>query len=115
MIYQDYDENNSDLPNPTNRVVIKGGAGVAGKNLVTPLGVVTVVDEAQMTLLQSNSVFQLHKKNGFINIQEKQSEIESVVADMVGRDNSAPLVPEDFEDENGAKPQVTEKKKTSKK
>ena len=114
-IYQDYDENNSDLPNPTNHVLIKGGAGVAGKNLVTPLGVVTVVDDAQMTLLQSNSVFQLHLKNGFITVRESEANIESVVADMVGRDNSAPLVPEDFEGEDGAKPQVIEKKKSSKK
>ena len=106
-----YDHGNSDLPVPTNKVLIKGGANIADKNLITPRGVVTKVNDAEMTLLQENPIFQLHKKNGFVSIQEKHTEIEVVVADMQGRDNSAPLVEEDFTDKDGAKPIVSKKGK----
>lgn len=89
----------ADMPVIDKSIVIAGGAGVATKNLVTPRGVMTKVSEEELTLLRQNTVFQLHEKNGFMNVEKKQADPEVVAADMTGRDNSAPLVPEDFEEE----------------
>lgn len=116
VIYQAYETGGADIPVATHSVLIKGGAGVANQNIITPLGVMTKITEEQMAICESNNIFQLHRKNKFIVVRESQSEIETVVADMEGRDNSAPLVPEDFTDTDGAKPQaVATKKKNSRK
>lgn len=95
-IYTAHEKGPADLPIETGRVFIKGGAGVANKHLITPLGVMTEVDENQMTLLNNNSSFLEHKKRGFITVQSKAHDIEKVVTEMERRDNSAPVIPEDY-------------------
>lgn len=83
-------------------VLIKGGAGVMDtKNIVTPYGVATMVTQEQAEMLKRNAVFQLHAKNGFVRIETVSrapdgDNIEKVVAEMEGRDKSAPTVDEDF-------------------
>lgn len=84
-----------DVPRIEKSVLIKGGAGVATKHLVTPLGIVTNVSDDELELLEANEAFQTHVNNGFIKIDKKKIEVEVVVADMNGRDNSAPVTPED--------------------
>lgn len=80
-----------------NTVSIAGGHGVANKNLITPLGVMTPITAAQHELLQSNEVFKVHQKAGFITVQKRSVDPEKVAADLETRDKSAPLVPQDFE------------------
>lgn len=83
-------------------VVIKGGAGVMdAKNIVTPYGVATMVTQEQAEMLKRNAVFQLHEKNGFVRIETVSrapdaDNIEKIVAEMEGRDKSAPTVDADF-------------------
>lgn len=82
-------------------VVVKGGAGVADKNIVTPRGVATMVTEAQAAMLRANAVFKLHQANGFVSLEEvpappSSDAVEGKVAKLEGRDASAPLVDQDF-------------------
>lgn len=78
-------------------ILIKGGSGVANKHLITPLGIATKITKEEAKLLKEHRLFKLHEKNGFVRIREDKVEPEVAVAeDMNSRDNSAPLVPEDF-------------------
>lgn len=95
--YQNYAEGGSDLPNAAGSVTVTGRAGIADKRtLDTPRGAATKVTDEQLAILESNSVFQLHKANGFVTIENSDADIDSVVANMTGRDPSSPLVPQDF-------------------
>lgn len=98
MNYQNYEPGGGDLSLPAGSVVIQGGANIPDKYLRTPDGaVITPVTEEELAILQSNSVFQLHVKNGFIVVKDKKADGEAVAADMESRDQSAPLVDADFE------------------
>lgn len=94
----------SDLNVIEREIVIKGGAGVADKNFITPNGVVTRITDEEYELLKTNPVYQLHVKNGFIIAQKSNSDIDSVVKKMQPRDRSAPIRPEDCE-QLGMKPE----------
>lgn len=80
-------------------VLIEGGAGVANKNFITPLGVMTHITDEQYKALQQNKSFMKHFENGFITVEDKPYEMEKVTGDMSHRDGSAPLREEDFEAE----------------
>ena len=82
VTYHDYEAGGADLPVITKSVTINGGAGVATKHLVTPLGVHTEITEDQAELLNRNGIFQLHKKNGFVVIEKKKADVEKVAANM---------------------------------
>lgn len=77
-------------------VIVKGGANVATKNFLTPSGIMTPMDDEEITFLRSNSTFQQHMKNGFITIETRKTDPEKVAANMTTRDESAPLTPNDF-------------------
>ena len=83
-------------------ILVKGGANVANKNIITPRGVATKVTAEQLEQLRANYVFQQHEKNGFITISDKKEDADVVAADMKGRDESAPLVDQDFKKEEQA-------------
>lgn len=93
-----------DIPTIQKSVTINGGANVADKHFQTPRGVVTVISEEQLEIMKADGVFQIHQKNGFITVEEKRAEVERVVSDMEGQDESAPLTPNDFDDGTGPKP-----------
>jgi len=80
------------------RVTIKGGHGVANKNLVTPRGVVTQVSDEDMQLLLDDAIFQRHMKAGFMSYDKKNVDPEKKAASMEDKDGSAPLTPKDFEE-----------------
>lgn len=103
--YVSYTKGASDMPRAEQRVLIKGGAGVATKHLETPLGFVTEVSEDELTFLLKNPVFQLHVKNKFITYDGQKMDIEKVVSDMASRDGSAPMVPQDIPEDG---PQVVD-------
>lgn len=96
-----------DLPEQTEGIVIAGGTGVANKNLMTPTGaVVTTVTAEQLEALRKDRVFLEHEKNGAISVQEHEIDGEVAASDMMDRDKSAPLTPEDYEATGQAAPQV---------
>ena len=105
--YVDWVKGGADLPFHGKSVFIKGGAGIASKHLITPLGVHTEITPEEAEILKRNHVFQTHLKNGSVVIQESNADPEKVVGDMGADDPSAPLTPADFADEN--KPKVAKK------
>lgn len=100
-------EGGNDLPRTVAEVFIAGGSNISDKYMRTPIGVMTPVTDEELTVLQENDVFKLHEKNGYIKVESKAHDPEVVAADMVTRDQSAPLVDEDFAEDQ--KPLVTKK------
>lgn len=96
VLYQNHAAGGADLPVVVAEVLVKGGAGVANDRLITPRGVVTEITEEQAEALRANPVFAMHEKNGFVQIGEAKVDPDEAAADMTGRDQSAPLVPEDL-------------------
>ena len=96
QLYTNWGRGGGDVPVPTSKVFIKGGAGVANDRVITPRGVVTEITPEQAAILMENSDFQLHQKNGFVQISERETDPEKAAADMESRDESAPLVPGDL-------------------
>lgn len=98
--YVNYNQGGADLPIADGEgVLIKGGTGVADSNLVTPRGVVTEISPEQLVYLQQNPIFLLHKKNGFIAVEESAKDPERVIGEgMQPQDASAQLTPDDFGD-----------------
>lgn len=90
-------------------VIVKGGANVANKHVITPYGVATEVTEEEATFLVTNENFQRHVVAGFVRYEARKHDPEVVAADMEARDGSSPLVPADFE-ADGKKAPTTERK-----
>ena len=95
QVYANYKSGPNGVPTPTSTVLVRGGANLMTKALVTPQGAVTEITAEQLAELRKNEVFNLHEKNGFIVVSEAKTDIEKVVPDMVGRDQSAPIVEAD--------------------
>lgn len=85
-------------PQPAQSIFIAGKANVSNRNFITPLGVVTEVTAEQLAELRRNEVFRLHETNGHLSISQTHTDPEKVAASMEGRDASAPLVDQDFEE-----------------
>lgn len=105
----DGSEKNSALPTVEHSVLIKGGSNVVDrKTLVTPTGaVVTKITQKDLDALNENAVFKLHQTNGFIKVKEHAEDGEAAASDMDTRDQSAPLVPEDFKGSETGAPVLT--------
>ena len=97
MDYASYVPTASDVPDVEKIIKIKGGANVANKNIITPMGVMTSVTDEELALLEANGVFQIHKANGFITVEKKSDDVEKVTKNMTKKDKSAPLTPADYE------------------
>ena len=96
VTYNDYVPG-GDIPRVARSVTIKGGAGVANKNIITPYGVHTEITEEERDMLLKNGVFQLHQEGGFVTIEGKKEDPDRVATNLTaGPDPSAPLTPEDF-------------------
>lgn len=105
MGYRPAPANGADyVPVGERSVIIKGDAGIANKHLVTPYGAVTEVSDEEMQFLETQAVFRRHRDRGYIKVEDRKHEVDSVVADMTGRDNSAPLVDADFAEGQGPVP-----------
>lgn len=94
-----YEKGAADLPKQMGKVKIEGGAGIANKNIITPLGVVTPVSEKQYELLKANKVFQRQVKAGWLTVKDKKADPEKVAAELDQRDGSAPVTTADLENE----------------
>lgn len=97
--YTNHDTGGADLPVPLPPVFIKGGAGVANDRLITPRGVATEITEEQAEYLRANPMFQLHEKNGYVQISADNADPEKVAADMNRNDGSAPMTGADVPSE----------------
>lgn len=82
---------------PGESVLIKGGAGLADKNLHTPYGVVTMVTDAQLALLKTIDAFNKHVEGGYLTIDESKTDADVKAADMARDDKSRPLTPQEYE------------------
>lgn len=60
--YTFYGQSANDMPAIEHTITIKGGANVATKNLITPRGVMTAVEDADIDMLNTHPVFLRHKK-----------------------------------------------------
>ena len=68
QIYTSYKTSPNGVPTATSKVLIKGGANLMTKHMVTPRGVVTEVTPEELAELRTNEVFKLHLSNGFLQI-----------------------------------------------
>lgn len=100
--YTVYEKTAGGLTIPKAEIVVNGGAGLANKYLITPLGTVTTVSDDELALLKTNPVFVEHVKNGFLVVQEggKANDAEKVASNMSYDHGSAPLTEQDAEKAN---------------
>ena len=95
--YTFYNPNHGNAFNqPIKTIHINGGSNVADKHFITPQGVMTEISDEDLEQLRTHEMFQLHVKNGFIKILEKEKDKEKTKEDMNGADLSAPLTPETY-------------------
>ena len=88
-------------PTPTESVMIRGGANVAPQNLITPKGVMTVIDDKQYEILKRNFVFNQHVKSGHIVVRDSKIDPDlAAKKDMAPEDDSAPLTPKKLQELN---------------
>jgi hypothetical protein len=85
----------------THRILIKGGHGIANKQLITPYGVMTEINDSDMELLKKDYHFNKHIENGFIKVvRKKEYDVEKASKDLKEKDGSYPKTPKDFEKSN---------------
>lgn len=96
--YVNHEKGGADLPVEIgDGVLIEGGTGVMNRNFMTPRGVMTEVSSEQMEYLGQNYLFQLHKRNGFITVEDSNKDPEKVVSEgLIPGDEGRQLTPEDF-------------------
>ena len=75
------------------RVLVKGGHGVANKNLITPKGVMTELDDKQLEMLEQCPSFVKHREAGYIKVESRKQDPEKVAEKMEQKDKSAPKTP----------------------
>lgn len=80
-------------------VLIRGGANLAkgNKELVTKYGIRTEVSDDDLKLLLADGEFTKMVNRGFMYVDTRKRNAEEVAANMAGRDESAPLTPNDYE------------------
>lgn len=105
--YTNYVVSAGGLPVPTGSVLINGGANLIDKHFVTPRGVVTEITDSDYQMIKDNEDFKRHIANGFLFVDDSKHDVNEVADDLVARDESAPLVPDDFDpDSENNKPPV---------
>lgn len=99
--YNKYSGGGDTLRKIVHSITVKGGAGVANKNIITPMGVRTEITAEDRDELLQNKVFQKHMRAGFVTIEEHAQDPDKVATNLTeGPDPSAPLTPADFDTEN---------------
>ena len=95
-----------DIPTMESYVLIRGGANLPSKVLVTPRGVPTELTDEQYDRVKESPGFKQHLENGFLSVEDRPHDVDAVVSDLEEKDTSAPMTPKDFEDA-GQKPPTT--------
>lgn len=97
VAYAQYGEAAGNAPRPViRRVVVKGGANVANKHVITPYGIATQISDEDAAFLATDPNFLRHQKAGHVKLEFRRLDPEVVAGDMQGRDRSAPLVEGDY-------------------
>lgn len=96
--YRQFSKGGADLPVVARSILIYGGANLPSKHMLTPRGVLTTISAEVYSWLKDEPTFKAHVANGFITVSNggKAEDPDKVAADLEGRDQSAPLVEEDF-------------------
>lgn len=80
-------------------VLINGQANVVNKStMITPQGVLTIVSEEDMAVLEACPMFKRHLDAKFISVQDKEFKSNDVAKDLKKKDKSAPLTPADLKE-----------------
>lgn len=88
---------NGMLPQPLREVLIRGGAGIASKNLITPQGVHTAITQEEYDAIADTQHFKQFIESGHFRVERKEYDIDKMVGDMNSRDPGGPLTPADYE------------------
>lgn len=88
---------NKDLPVVERSILIKGGHGIATKQLYTPRGIMTEISDEDMEILLKDYHFKEQVSHGFITYEKRKVEPEKAVANMTEKDGSAPKTPANYE------------------
>lgn len=101
------------LPVEKVSVLIRGGAGIASKNLITEHGVHTVITQSELDAISELDHFKRFVASGHIRVEGKLFDIDKMISDMNPRDPGGPLTPADFMNEptDGTKPLPVELEK----
>ena len=70
--------------------LVKGGANITDKRLVTPMGVVTQCTAEELEKLNQIKAFTNHIAGGYIKVEDKERKVEAAAKDMTSKDQSAP-------------------------
>ena len=76
--------------------LVKGGANVTTKRIVTPLGVATQCTDEELEKLQKIKAFQNHVAGGYLKVEKSKRSEEAAAKDMTAKDESAPHNAEDI-------------------
>jgi hypothetical protein len=85
------------LPVIDRDVVIKGGAGIADKHLITRHGVYTAISMADYEAIKDLKHWKDLVERGHIRFERKEYDIDKMVGDMNPRDPGGPITPADYE------------------
>lgn len=97
QLFVTYKKGGADLPVIDRQVPIKGGSGIASKNLITPMGVHTAISEEDYQAIKDLEHFKMLVESGNIRVENKKAgEIERIVSDMNPRDPGGPVTPADY-------------------
>lgn len=92
-----YGKGGGDLPVVEREVKIAGGAGIANKNLITPMGVHTSISDEDYAAIQDMDHFKKFVESGHIRVEAKKAyDIEQIVSEMNPRDPGGPITPADY-------------------
>ena len=84
------------------KVLVKGGANVADKHMITAPVVMTEVTEEQLAFLETQEAFNNAVRDGFYTVGKKTSG-DKVLKDMQPKDRSAPSTDKDFTNADAGK------------
>lgn len=85
----------------TQKIVIKGGANIADKNIYTPKGVVTHVEDDVFAILKEHPIFLRHEKAGFLKYDSgAHNQIEKAIKNLNKKDKSSPKTPDDYKEDS---------------
>jgi len=88
------------IPQVKRRVVIRGGANCATKQLITPRGVATQISDDDYLWLTTHpqvlDSFQRFVNDGFMQVDNRKEDPDAVASGMEAADGSAPKTPADF-------------------
>lgn len=93
-----YGKNGDDKPIKTAKVTIFGKANIANKKtLITPKGVLTVLEDKEYDLIKDDFSFKKWIEKGYITVETKASDADNVAKNMTSKDKSAQKQSEDYQ------------------